>query len=368
MGNKRKFSKQRGLAKIGALLALSSGALLSSVTDEKAQANETAKPTTSIQKDEKNKSDLEDDLKTKAIHKITLVENFPPKRELFETFGKNAQISEVHKTYDFHQIAAEKEKNVYYKATSYSQTQPILMKMDEFRHLIKTNKNIQVLPTSKYQLVSSHLYTNYAAAISDSANWKDSRITDNARKKTLTFRDKTLKMGMNFHGDGGVFIENIGFHSHLDLEAQKGNKQFGEHVKEDFIDILEHNLNVIYRGKKYQAIYHEGTKKIVQGKQTIDGYFTFSDSTHGLPLQINNRFIVISVDYGNNVESLANSLTLRAVQSYENTLGWQFVAPNITVGLHFVDELQEESTRFYQIEAKEQIIHSVVFKYVTVSL
>ncbi|MDR2832590.1 MAG: hypothetical protein LBV67_02615 [Streptococcaceae bacterium] len=366
MGKEKRNSKQRRLAKFGAILTLSSSALVAGMLGQ-AQTVDTSKNTTSIQLDERNELNLGDELQSKSTHKVTLVENFPVKDELFTTFGQNANISEVYKTYDFQKIIAEKKKKtVYYKAISYSQTQAIIMKMNEFRQMIRNNPSIQVIPSEEYKIVSSHLYRNYADALQDSANWKDSHIIDSTHQKSLSFDSKSQEAKMNFSADDGFLIEGVGFETYLNIEIARENKQLNDRIKADFEDAMEHNLNVTYQGKKYQAIYHKGTRKINHGMQTIDGYFTFSDTTHGLPLQIKNHFIIVSLAYGSSIENLAQALKIHAVKSYEDTMSWNSEVPGIAIGIRYVDELSQKESKLYQIEAKEQIIHSMVFKYITV--
>jgi len=381
--------RQRNLIKAGAMLSIGAGALMSSTFNA---SNPQAAPKTSDSlTDEKlngNDNSLEklentsvDEL-LNALHKgestevstqtgnvATLVDSLPSATQLAQQYP-GATISGVQTSYDIRKLVDIKDADVYYTTSTLSSTDPQLLKMTEYRTLLADNPNVAVEATGNYKVVSAHLYSSQADARQDAANWKDSRVIRSTRDKEIGFDSKSKNTQLNFQADDGTFMLGVRIDRDLslDVKADNGSAPLTENMKNDFIDAMEKNFTVSYNGKVYHAVYHDEAVRTDLGKDKIDGFFTFSDSTHGLPLQINNRFIVDAVHFGSTVDSLEKALSLHAVTSYENTNSWLNTnEPTTDIGLNYVQNLKDDGTTYYQIEAKEQVVHSLMYDYVSVA-
>jgi len=382
-------TRQRNLAKAGAFLTLAAGSF--AVGNLNQHENVNAEPTVSgalakeaqargrlINHKEVSADELlsllsngdSSSVKTNGGYSAHLLKELPSGQELADKYaGGDFVVSEVKTSYDIRKLLAIKDADVYYSAHSLSQTQPQLIKMSEYRQLIQENPNIQVTSTGEFTIVSSHLYSTPEEARMDAANWKDSRVIESKRAKEVRFAGKSSNAITNFRADDGTLMNGVRIDRDLslDVKAKDGSAKLTESMKNDFIDSLEKNFTVAFNGKTYQAVYHDEATTTNHGRDHIDGYFTFSDSTHGLPLQINGQFIVDAVNFGDSVSSLEDALSLHAVKSYEDTNSWiDTNEPTTSIALNFVDGLKDDAMTYYQIEAKEQVIHSLAYDYMTV--
>ncbi|MDR2832591.1 MAG: hypothetical protein LBV67_02620, partial [Streptococcaceae bacterium] len=383
--SKKSSTRQKNMIRAGALFAIGTGAMIASqggldqaktildnLTSQLDKQNSSRRVVALQNLSAKDLTDNQagDEAQSVAQFSTSKVKSLPSIKQLSEEYGTGVNVSKVHTAYDIQDIYAINDADVYYTSSTYSQTSPMLMKMNGYRTLIQGNKNIEVTANGNYKAVSPHLYSSREDALKDSANWKNSRVVTNTRAKSLSFSSKAPAIQTNFRADDGVFIGDMKIDTGLKFDVKDSNSsaKLTDTIKADFEDAIEKNLTVQYQGQTYHAIYHDDKAKIDHGKSNVDGYFTFSDSTHGLPLQINNHFIIVSANYGETVGSLQDALTLHGVTSYEDTSGWTSNEDSVIfTGLNFVSHLADEKTTFYQIEAQEQVIHSVMYNYITVA-
>ncbi|OJG97640.1 hypothetical protein RV18_GL000708 [Enterococcus termitis] len=381
--------KQRHLLEAGALLTVGAGAIIGGVTipnmnvsagraalsDKRLVEDDTIKDIEHTSVDELNQLMLKGQstsVKTQTGYVAKMMDELPSRTTLSSMYdGEDIDVSDSHTVYDIQQILAIKDADVYYHTSSLSQSNPQVMKMTDYRQMIKANPNVKVTPQANYQLVSPHLYDSRTKAYEDSANWKDSKVIESTRSKSLSFVSKTKPESMNFTADDGMVIGNMkidtGFA--LNIKAEDGNALLTNEMQNDFEDAMEKNFSIRYDGISYFAVYHDQSISTDYGKNHADGYFTFATSTHGLPLEINGHYLVASVKFGSTIDSLKTSLSLHGVKSFENSDSWlNTEESNIGIKVNFVNQLEDEETTYYQIQAREQVIESLKYEYVTVSL
>ncbi|MDY4307089.1 LPXTG cell wall anchor domain-containing protein [Enterococcus mundtii] len=354
---------------------LSASADSSSLSEKRLVEDETIQDIEHTSVDELNQSlqkGQSSSVKTNTGFVAKLMDQLPSKEKLSSMYeGEGIKVSDSHTAYDIQQILGIKDADVYYQTSTLSTSDAQVMKMSSYRQLIQANPNVKVTSQDNYKTVSPHLYESKEKAYEDSANWKDSKVVASTREKSLSFSSKTKPESTNFTADDGAVLGNMkidtGFS--LNVKAENGQAKLTDEIKSDFEDAMEKNFSITYEGSTYYAVYHDESISTDHGKNQADGYFTFSSSTHGLPLEINGHYLVSSVQFGSTVDSLKTSLSLHGVRSFENTDSWLNTdESNINVKVNFVDQLADENTTYYEIQAKDQVIESLKYEYVTVSL
>ncbi|MDR2832659.1 MAG: BspA family leucine-rich repeat surface protein, partial [Streptococcaceae bacterium] len=372
--------KQRNLIKAGTLLAIGSGAFIANAGNHPLSSSNNQ--TSQMDKDSlllnnekqknneqlKNLSNEENQVKNYAMNKVATL---PNDQELQAKYGTNISISKVKTSYDLNKLRQEAKGDTYYTVHAYSQTPADVMKMSGYKKLMASNKNVDVEQTQEYKIVSSHLYSSKEMALEDSANWKDSKVVESTRLKQVGAIDSIQKAStMNFRADDGALLTGLAMNMNVQI-AVKGNSTSApltNEIKSDFEDTIEKNVSINYQGRTYHAVYHEGQTKIDHNQSTIDGYFTFAESTHALPLQVNNHFLVIGVQYGQTIGSLTDALSVHGVTSYENTTSWlSNKASPMQVTIQMKEHLADENATFYQIQAQKQVIRSLNYQSIEVS-
>ena len=354
---------------------LSASADSSSLSEKRLVEDETIQDIEHTSVDELNQSlqkGQSSSVKTNTGFVAKLMDQLPSKEKLSSMYeGEGIKVSDSHTAYDIQQILGIKDADVYYQTSTLSTSDAQVMKMSSYRQLIQANPNVKVTSQDNYKTVSPHLYESKEKAYEDSANWKDSKVVASTREKSLSFSSKTKPESTNFTADDGAVLGNMkidtGFS--LNVKAENGQAKLTDEIKSDFEDAMEKNFSITYEGSTYYAVYHDESISTDHGKNQADGYFTFSSSTHGLPLEINGHYLVSPVQFGSTVDSLKTSLSLHGVRSFENTDSWLNTdESNINVKVNFVDQLADENTTYYEIQAKDQVIESLKYEYVTVSL
>ena len=387
--DKEMSKKQKRMIEAGALLTVGAGAFIggvtipnlsasadsSSLSEKRLVEDETIQDIEHTSVDELNQSlqkGQSSSVKTNTGFVAKLMDQLPSKEKLSSMYeGEGIKVSDSHTAYDIQQILGIKDADVYYQTSTLSTSDAQVMKMSSYRQLIQANPNVKVTSQDNYKTVSPHLYESKEKAYEDSANWKDSKVVASTREKSLSFSSKTKPESTNFTADDGAVLVNMkidtGFS--LNVKAENGQAKLTDEIKSDFEDAMEKNFSITYEGSTYYAVYHDESISTDHGKNQADGYFTFSSSTHGLPLEINGHYLVSSVQFGSTVDSLKTSLSLHGVRSFENTDSWLNTdESNINVKVNFVDQLADENTTYYEIQAKDQVIESLKYEYVTVSL
>ncbi|MGL9745153.1 LPXTG cell wall anchor domain-containing protein [Enterococcus sp. DIV1368e] len=387
--DKEMSKKQKRMIEAGALLTVGAGAFIggvtipnlsasadsSSLSEKRLVEDETIQDIEHTSVDELNQSlqkGQSSSVKTNTGFVAKLMDQLPSKEKLSSMYeGEGIKVSDSHTAYDIQQILGIKDADVYYQTSTLSTSDAQVMKMSSYRQLIQANPNVKVTSQDNYKTVSPHLYESKEKAYEDSANWKDSKVVASTREKSLSFSSKTKPESTNFTADDGAVLGNMkidtGFS--LNVKAENGQAKLTDEIKSDFEDAMEKNFSITYEGSTYYAVYHDESISTDHGKNQADGYFTFSSSTHGLPLEINGHYLVSSVQFGSTVDSLKTSLSLHGVRSFENTDSWLNTdESNINVKVNFVDQLADENTTYYEIQAKDQVIESLKYEYVTVSL
>jgi hypothetical protein len=373
---------EKTLAKAGAILALGAGAfMVASQQNADAGENQDAKTELNTGKS-LNVLTLDDlannlkngestDVQTNTGYVARLVNSLPSASEIADLLNDpNIKTSDVQTTYAIQNILAITDSDVFYTAEPFSQSGPTLMKMDGYRDLLVANPNVTVEAVGDYVPASPHLYTDQSVARADSANWKDSRVVTSTREKEATLISSTQADNTNFRADDGAYINNVKLSTGIsvDVKAPSLSSPLTDNAKSDFEDAVEKGFTVQYNGTTYHAVYHNESSKTDFGHQDIDGFFTFAESTHALPLQINNHFIVMSVNYGSTVASLQDALSLHGVTSYETTENWVDTdASNVNVNINTAEALKDDGTTYFQIQALEQVINSLKYTFVTVA-
>uniref|UniRef100_UPI001C61253D DUF4573 domain-containing protein n=1 Tax=Enterococcus mundtii TaxID=53346 RepID=UPI001C61253D len=387
--DKEMSKKQKRMIEAGALLTVGAGAFIggvtipnlsasadsSSLSEKRLVEDETIQDIEHTSVDELNQSlqkGQSSSVKTNTGFVAKLMDQLPSKEKLSSMYeGEGIKVSDSHTAYDIQQILGIKDADVYYQTSTLSTSDAQVMKMSSYRQLIQANPNVKVTSQENYKTVSPHLYESKEKAYEDSANWKDSKVVASTREKSLSFSSKTKPESTNFTADDGALLGNMkidtGFS--LNVKAENGQAKLTDEIKSDFEDAMEKNFSITYEGSTYYAVYHDESISTDHGKNQADGYFTFSSSTHGLPLEINGHYLVSPVQFGSTVDSLKSSLSLHGVRSFENTDSWLNTdESNINVKVSFVDQLADENTTYYEIQAKDQVIESLKYEYVTVSL
>ncbi|MGQ4223961.1 LPXTG cell wall anchor domain-containing protein [Enterococcus mundtii] len=387
--DKEMSKKQKRMIEAGALLTVGAGAFIggvtipnlsasadsSSLSEKRLVEDETIQDIEHTSVDELNQSlqkGQSSSVKTNTGFVAKLMDQLPSKEKLSSMYeGEGIKVSDSHTAYDIQQILGIKDADVYYQTSTLSTSDAQVMKMSSYRQLIQANPNVKVTSQDNYKTVSPHLYESKEKAYEDSANWKDSKVVASTREKSLSFSSKTKPESTNFTADDGAVLGNMkidtGFS--LNVKAENGQAKLTDEIKSDFEDAMEKNFSITYEGSTYYAVYHDESISTDHGKNQADGYFTFSSSTHGLPLEINGHYLVSPVQFGSTVDSLKTSLSLHGVRSFENTDYWLNTdESNINVKVNFVDQLADENTTYYEIQAKDQVIESLKYEYVTVSL
>lgn len=387
--DKEMSKKQKRMIEAGALLTVGTGAFIggvtipnlsasadsSSLSEKRLVEDETIQDIEHTSVDELNQSlqkGQSSSVKTNTGFVAKLMDQLPSKEKLSSMYeGEGIKVSDSHTAYDIQQILGIKDADVYYQTSTLSTSDAQVMKISSYRQLIQANPNVKVTSQDNYKTVSPHLYESKEKAYEDSANWKDSRVVASTREKSLSFSSKTKPESTNFTADDGAVLGNMkidtGFS--LNVKAENGQAKLTDENKSDFEDAMEKNFSITYEGSTYYAVYHDESISTDHGKNQADGYFTFSSSTHGLPLEINGHYLVSPVQFGSTVDSLKTSLSLHGVRSFENTDSWLNTdESNINVKVNFVDQLADEHTTYYEIQAKDQVIESLKYEYVTVSL
>ncbi|MZZ61219.1 LPXTG cell wall anchor domain-containing protein [Enterococcus mundtii] len=387
--DKEMSKKQKRMIEAGALLTVGAGAFIggvtipnlsasadsSSLSEKRLVEDETIQDIEHTSVDELNQSlqkGQSSSVKTNTGFVAKLMDQLPSKEKLSSMYeGEGIKVSDTHTAYDIQQILGIKDADVYYQTSTLSTSDAQVMKMSSYRQLIQANPNVKVTSQDNYKTVSPHLYESKEKAYEDSANWKDSKVVASTREKSLSFSSKTKPESTNFTADDGAVLVNMkidtGFS--LNVKAENGQAKLTDEIKSDFEDAMEKNFSITYEGSTYYAVYHDESISTDHGKNQADGYFTFSSSTHGLPLEINGHYLVSPVQFGSTVDSLKTSLSLHGVRSFENTDSWLNTdESNINVKVNFVDQLADENTTYYEIQAKDQVIESLKYEYVTVSL
>lgn len=387
--DKEMSKKQKRMIEAGALLTVGTGAFIggvtipnlsasadsSSLSEKRLVEDETIQDIEHTSVDELNQSlqkGQSSSVKTNTGFVAKLMDQLPSKEKLSSMYeGEGIKVSDSHTAYDIQQILGIKDADVYYQTSTLSTSDAQVMKISSYRQLIQANPNVKVTSQDNYKTVSPHLYESKEKAYEDSANWKDSRVVASTREKSLSFSSKTKPESTNFTADDGAVLGNMkidtGFS--LNVKAENGQAKLTDEIKSDFEDAMEKNFSITYEGSTYYAVYHDESISTDHGKNQADGYFTFSSSTHGLPLEINGHYLVSPVQFGSTVDSLKTSLSLHGVRSFENTDSWLNTdESNINVKVNFVDQLADEHTTYYEIQAKDQVIESLKYEYVTVSL
>ncbi|MGG5310129.1 LPXTG cell wall anchor domain-containing protein [Enterococcus sp. DIV1304_2] len=387
--DKEMSKKQKRMIEAGALLTVGAGAFIggvtipnlsasadsSSLSEKRLVEDETIQDIEHTSVDELNQSlqkGQSSSVKTNTGFVAKLMDQLPSKEKLSSMYeGEGIKVSDSHTAYDIQQILGIKDADVYYQTSTLSTSDAQVMKMSSYRQLIQANPNVKVTSQDNYKTVSPHLYESKEKAYEDSANWKDSKVVASTREKSLSFSSKTKPESTNFTADDGAVLGNMkidtGFS--LNVKAENGQAKLTDEIKSDFEDAMEKNFSITYEGSTYYAVYHDESISTDHGKNQADGYFTFSSSTHGLPLEINGHYLVSPVQFGSTVDSLKTSLSLHGVRSFENTDSWLNTdESNINVKVNFVDQLADENTTYYEIQAKDQVIESLKYEYVTVSL
>ncbi|MBO0462762.1 hypothetical protein JZO83_13435, partial [Enterococcus sp. DIV1298c] len=387
--NKEMSKKQKRMIEAGALLTVGAGAFIGGVTipnlsasadsaslsEKRLVEDDTIQDIEHTSVDELNQSlqkGQSSSVKTNTGYVAKLMDTLPSKEKLSSMYeGEGIKVSDSHTAYDIQQILGIKDADVYYQTSTLSKSDAQVMKMSSYRNLIKANPNVKVTSEGNYKTVSPHLYESKEKAYEDSANWKDSKVVASTREKSLSFSSKTKPESTNFTADDGAVLGNMkidtGFS--LNVKAENGQAKLTDQIKSDFEDSMEKNFSITYEGSTYYAVYHDESISTDHGKNQADGYFTFSSSTHGLPLEINGHYLVSPVQFGDTIDSLQTALSLHGVRSFENTDSWlNTEESNINVKVNFVDQLADEDTTYYEIQAKDQVIESLKYEYVTVSL
>ncbi|WP_301357857.1 LPXTG cell wall anchor domain-containing protein [Enterococcus spodopteracolus] len=387
--DKEMSKKQKRMIEAGALLTVGTGAFIggvtipnlsasadsSSLSEKRLVEDETIQDIEHTSVDELNQSlqkGQSSSVKTNTGFVAKLMDQLPSKEKLSSMYeGEGIKVSDSHTAYDIQQILGIKDADVYYQTSTLSTSDAQVMKISSYRQLIQANPNVKVTSQDNYKTVSPHLYESKEKAYEDSANWKDSKVVASTREKSLSFSSKSKPESTNFTADDGAVLGNMkidtGFS--LNVKAENGQGKLTDENKSDFEDAMEKNFSIAYEGSTYYAVYHDESISTNHGKNQADGYFTFSSSTHGLPLEISGHYLVSPVQFGSTVDSLKTSLSLHGVRSFENTDSWLNTdESNINVKVNFVDQLADENTTYYEIQAKDQVIESLKYEYVTVSL
>ncbi|WP_126134203.1 LPXTG cell wall anchor domain-containing protein [Enterococcus mundtii] len=387
--DKEMSKKQKRMIEAGALLTVGTGAFIggvtipnlsasadsSSLSEKRLVEDETIQDIEHTSVDELNQSlqkGQSSSVKTNTGFVAKLMDQLPSKEKLSSMYeGEGIKVSDSHTAYDIQQILGIKDADVYYQTSTLSTSDAQVMKISSYRQLIQANPNVKVTSQDNYKTVSPHLYESKEKAYEDSANWKDSKVVASTREKSLSFSSKSKPESTNFTADDGAVLGNMkidtGFS--LNVKAENGQGKLTDENKSDFEDAMEKNFSIAYEGSTYYAVYHDESISTDHGKNQADGYFTFSSSTHGLPLEISGHYLVSPVQFGSTVDSLKTSLSLHGVRSFENTDSWLNTdESNINVKVNFVDQLADENTTYYEIQAKDQVIESLKYEYVTVSL
>jgi len=371
--------RQRELAKASAILSIGAGAfMVQSVHPETTSENST-NTALSDGKNVKDTSFLDlldnrtNDEKTSSSpfeqKKVTALPTWQNVQAMDKYTGTQVRVSGVKHTTDISEIRGLTSADVYYKTNILSESDPEVMKMDGYRDLVKSNQNVAVKSVDDYQVVSPHLYTSEKEALQDSANWKNSRVIANTRQKQVVFDTKQTSRDVNLQADSGRLISGLTYDKNFSLKTSKtATDKLTSEVKSDFEDSLEKNFTITYQGVQYHAVYHEGTLKTDNGKSSVDGYFTFSSSTHGLPLQIKGEYLIVTAKFGATVGSLEKSLNIYGVSSLEKNNLWDTNFDNpIGISLEESSNLKNENDVYYQIEAKKQVIQSLSYDYITIT-
>ncbi|MEC3940451.1 LPXTG cell wall anchor domain-containing protein [Enterococcus mundtii] len=387
--DKEMSKKQKRMIEAGALLTVGTGAFIggvtipnlsasadsSSLSEKRLVEDETIQDIEHTSVDELNQSlqkGQSSSVKTNTGFVAKLMDQLPSKEKLSSMYeGEGIKVSDSHTAYDIQQILGIKDADVYYQTSTLSTSDAQVMKISSYRQLIQANPNVKVTSQDNYKTVSPHLYESKEKAYEDSANWKDSKVVASTREKSLSFSSKSKPESTNFTADDGAVLGNMkidtGFS--LNVKAENGQGKLTDENKSDFEDAMEKNFSIAYEGSTYYAVYHDESISTDHDKNQADGYFTFSSSTHGLPLEISGHYLVSPVQFGSTVDSLKTSLSLHGVRSFENTDSWLNTdESNINVKVNFVDQLADENTTYYEIQAKDQVIESLKYEYVTVSL
>ncbi|WP_271526068.1 LPXTG cell wall anchor domain-containing protein [Enterococcus mundtii] len=387
--DKEMSKKQKRMIEAGALLTVGTGAFIggvtipnlsasadsSSLSEKRLVEDETIQDIEHTSVDELNQSlqkGQSSSVKTNTGFVAKLMDQLPSKEKLSSMYeGEGIKVSDSHTAYDIQQILGIKDADVYYQTSTLSTSDAQVMKISSYRQLIQANPNVKVTSQDNYKTVSPHLYESKEKAYEDSANWKDSKVVASTREKSLSFSSKSKPESTNLTADDGAVLGNMkidtGFS--LNVKAENGQGKLTDENKSDFEDAMEKNFSIAYEGSTYYAVYHDESISTDHGKNQADGYFTFSSSTHGLPLEISGHYLVSPVQFGSTVDSLKTSLSLHGVRSFENTDSWLNTdESNINVKVNFVDQLADENTTYYEIQAKDQVIESLKYEYVTVSL
>jgi len=340
--DKEMSKKQKRMIEAGALLTVGAGAFIggvtipnlsasadsSSLSEKRLVEDETIQDIEHTSVDELNQSlqkGQSSSVKTNTGFVAKLMDQLPSKEKLSSMYeGEGIKVSDTHTAYDIQQILGIKDADVYYQTSTLSTSDAQVMKMSSYRQLIQANPNVKVTSQDNYKTVSPHLYESKEKAYEDSANWKDSKVVASTREKSLSFSSKTKPESTNFTADDGAVLGNMkidtGFS--LNVKAENGQAKLTDEIKSDFEDAMEKNFSITYEGSTYYAVYHDESISTDHGKNQADGYFTFSSSTHGLPLEINGHYLVSPVQFGSTVDSLKTSLSLHGVRSFENTDSW----------------------------------------------
>ncbi|THE07500.1 hypothetical protein E1H99_12410, partial [Enterococcus hirae] len=387
--DKEMSKKQKRMIEAGAFLTVGAGAFIggvtlpnisasadsSSMSEKRLVEDDVIRDLEHTSVDELNQSlqkGQSSSVRTQDGYVAKMMNELPNQATLSSMYeGEDISISDRHTVYDIQQILGIKDADVYYQTSTLSKSDPQIMKMSGYRQLIKDNPNVKVTSQEKYQTVSPHLYESKVKAYEDSANWKDSRVVSSTREKSLSFSSKARPESINFTADDGAVLGNMkidtGFS--MKVKADNGQSPLTNEIKSDFEDALEKNFSITYEGSTYFAVYHDESISTDYGKNHANGYFTFASSTHGFPLEINGHYLVAPVKFGSTVDSLKTALSLHGVRSFENTDSWlNTEESNINVQMNYVDQLEDEATNYYEIQAKEQTIESLKYDYVTVSL
>jgi hypothetical protein len=165
-------------------------------------------------------------------------------------------------------------------------------------------------------------------------------------RKDVKLVGKAAKV-INFRADDGALIDGLMIDRDLKLlvQAQSGDEELTATMKEDFIKEMEDNFSIYYDRKVYKAVYHDEAVQTDYGRDTLNGYFTFESSGSGIPLKVENHFIIDAVHFGEKVKSLQDALSLHAVQSLEDTQTWVDTdQPTTLIGLEFAEVMNVKAT------------------------
>ncbi|MDR3156846.1 MAG: hypothetical protein LBT69_02900 [Lactobacillales bacterium] len=284
--------------------------------------------------------------------------------------GHKLEVSSVKTTNSIKDIRSIKNADVYYTSSIRSSSEPTIISMTDVASL----HNLPDLQISSLDglensvRTSSHLYTNLDDALRDASFYKDGQAIKSSRAKTVSLISKTnlnAKSPLTFTGDNNARV-SLAFDRNFKVAVD--SPTMNENVKSDLIDNLEKNFTVSYQGREYHAVYHDEKISTDSGASSEDGYFTFSQEQHGLPLQVNGLYIAVGATFVKDGESTENPIQLKmgAVTTIEDSSKWD---TNSTQSISVTGDSSAKVTdnqEFYETYAQKQVIHSMTYNYITV--